>query len=86
MDKLQQLETKEGDAKADYLAARADTRYKRKLYRLAKASRKRHQRLARLEAKRNKAASKADIVTEALKDLEAEAKGRKRITVTTGGK
>lgn len=84
MDKLQNLKAKEGDAKAAYLAAKADARYKRKLYRLAKASRKQHQRLAKLEAKRNKAASKADIVTEALKDLEAEAKGRKRITVTGG--
>lgn len=86
MDKLQQLKAKEGDAKAAYLAAKADTRYKRKLYRLAKASRKSYQRLARLEAKRNKAASKADIVTEAIRELEAEAKGRKHITVTEGSK
>lgn len=82
MDKLQQLKTKEGDAQAAYLAAKADTRYKRRLYRLAKASRKRHQRLARLEAKRNKALTKAEAIAEDIKSLEAESKGRKRITVT----
>ena len=84
MQDLETLKRKEGDAKAEYLTAKAELCYKRKIYRLAKAKRKRHQRLAKLEAKRNKAASKADIVTEALKDLEAEAKGRKRITVTGG--
>lgn len=35
MDKLQQLKTKEGDAKVEYLTAKADTRYKRKIYRLS---------------------------------------------------
>lgn len=81
-NKLDQLKSREVEARADYITAQANMKHARKLYRLAKALRKQHQRLAKLEVKRNKAASKADIVTEALKDLEAEAKGRKRIIVT----
>ena len=84
MQDLETLKRKEGDAKAGYLTAKAELCYKRKIYRLAKASRKRHQRFARLDAKRDKALTKAEAIAEDIKSLEAEAKGRKRITVTGG--
>lgn len=86
MDKLDQLKSREVEARADYITARANLKHARKLYRLAKALRKQRARLDRLDAKRDKAASKADIVTEAIRELEAEAKGRKHIKVTEGGK
>lgn len=84
MDKLDQLKSREVEARADYITARANMKHARKLYRLAKALRKRQARLYRLDAKRNRATSKLDITTEAIRELEAEAKGRKHIKVTEG--